>query len=401
MTTAQQSILIVCPTEYGGQIEHAADLAIAVAARDDVDRCVLLTRPGARRYLGEIDTDRLSVIELLPPRRLRTGLWSRVSNAPLQLVDLLRENLIVRRVCSSSPGPLTMVLETTKYPMPRLLTGRTGAKVVLFVHNAQPHFDLVKATLRQRFLLRLERWCLAGSDLAVTHGSTQLATIAEYSSTPTRSVPLPRSSALPAVQATEEGFEAKELLASLLPHGWDIDAPFALCIGEIRPNKGTELAIKAAGAVGIPLLVAGKSDGDDHSRQLSQLAQTYPHVEIRDAFLDAREFDLLVRSAALIVLPYSHFDAQSGVLSKAMNAGRSVLASDLKALMDQADAYPQITFADPNFEEVFAQALRSTFETAVLAPAGEVAAQPEQHGVALPKEDWQLVAAAVVEHADY
>lgn len=397
-----RSVLIVCPTEYGGQIEHAADLAIAVAARPDVESCILLSRPGAHDYLGELNTPGLTVLEKLPPRRHGSGALAKLSKSVLQVVDLLREHVIVRQIAGASPQPLTMVLETTKYPLPRLLTPGSGSTVVLFVHNAKPHFDLAEATLRQKFLLRLERWCLDGSDWAVTHGLSQKATIASYSNTPVQSVPLPKSSALPAAQSLSDGELLTRRAAALLPQGWSIDEPFALCIGELRPNKGIELAIKAAGIAGVRLLIAGKSDDEDLAKSLEALASAYPLVEIRDAFLEAVEFEALLHTAAVVVLPYTHFDAQSGVLSKAMNAGTAVLASDLPALRDQAGEYSRITFGNAEDAEDFAQATLKAFSAPYSAHEDSLE-QDRLGGQGTQETDaadeWQRVAAAVVDHA--
>ena len=67
-------MLVVCPTEYGGQIEHAADTAMALAADPRTQRVVLLSRKGADAYLGRPRVEGLRIVESIPPRRTGSGI---------------------------------------------------------------------------------------------------------------------------------------------------------------------------------------------------------------------------------------------------------------------------------------------------------------------------------------
>lgn len=168
-------------------------------------------------------------------------------------------------------------------------------------------------------------------------------------------------------------------------------APYALCIGELRPNKGVELAIGAAGQAGVPLLVAGKAESPELAGQLGALVQSRPTVHLRDEFLAAGEFDTLIRRASLVVLPYTHFDAQSGILSKAIGAGVPVLAADLPALRDQAGKYASIAYTDVNDPEHFARDIGAAY--ALGLETGPAVASVEQETIGA---QWDAVAAAVL-----
>lgn len=368
-------VLVLCPTEYGGHIEHAADLAIALARRQDVGRCLLVSRPGAAGYLGPLGQEGVEAIELLPPRRLPAGGLSGRLRPLAQVLDLVVEHRRLRTLLKRL-GPRAIVLfESPKYPIPALAVGPT-AETVLFVHNARPHVNDEHIGVRQRVLTWLERRSIAGVDRLVTHGRTQLETLAASTSTPAAAVPLPTGSALDLPGGPP---------GNVLPR-----EPYALCIGELRPNKGVELAMGAAAASGVRLLVAGKSESASLSRDLSALAAASEHVQLRDEFLSAGEFEALIRAAALVVLPYTHFDAQSGILSKAMGAGVPVLAADLPALRDQANCYRRITHTDIHDPQSFASDLASAF-------ARSTDAQAQTPGAAQDAtEQWDAVAAAVM-----
>lgn len=392
--------LVVCPTEYGGHIEHAADLSLALCRRSGNEGVLLVSRPGARNYLGDLGDPSLQVLEDLPARRVAmTGIAARVKPV-LQVIDLVREHLALRRLVRQLGSTATVIFETPKYPIPFLVTGRQ-AESVLFMHNASPHDT--SAGLRQKVLRWLERRCINGVDRAVTHGAPQARLIAGYTRTPVEAVPLPTTTALGQV-------------SSRSPRRPDIvpDEPYALCIGELRPNKGIEQAIVAAAEGGLPLLVAGKSVDPALSSTLSELADTARSVVVHDEFLSKGDFDALIQHAALVVLPYTHFDAQSGILSKAVGAEVDVLAADLASLRDQAADYPLIRYTEVDDPQRFAADFGAAFIAAVSSgrrpgPVGATSTSgtntqdPGTGGVPTPPlapglgcTDWDAVAAAVI-----
>ena len=369
-------VVLICPTEYGGHIEHAADLAIALARRPEVGRCLLVSRPGAAAYLGSLGTPGAEIMELLPPRRLPVEGPAGLLRPVAQVLDLLVEHHRLRNLVKGLGPETTVLFESPKYPVPAWAVG-TRARTVLFVHNAKPHVDHEQIGIRERTLAWLERRCMDAVDLLVTHGSTQLQTLAAFTSTPATAVPLPTDSALD--------------LSTDLPAGGSLpEEPYALCIGEIRPNKGIELAMGAAAASGVPLLVAGKSESPALAKKLAELAASSPNIQLRDEFLSAGDFDGLIRAAGLVVLPYTHFDAQSGILSKAMGAGLPVLSADLPALRDQAQRYRAISYTDIHDPGAFARELASAFADGT--PAGAT----DRSGNEKTGAQWDAVAAAVL-----
>jgi glycosyltransferase involved in cell wall biosynthesis len=365
-------VFVVSPTEYGGQIEHAFDTAAALANEPTIEKSILLTRPGANAYLFHPNRAKLEVREILPPRRLRGGtVWNAVR--PLfQVFDLIVEHWTIRRhVSKSASSNVLLVLDTSRYPLPRILSPKkAAARIVIFVHNARPHAAPEKRSLRGHVMMFLERHCIDGADLAVTHGDQQLKTVSSYTTTKLASVPLPKSSFL------DQAMRPAQLAPDSAP-------PYALCIGELRENKGIEVAMSAAQKANVALLVAGKSEDQDLSHRLSGLARLHDRTSLVDEFLDKSRFDGLIFGAKVILLPYTHFDAQSGILAKAMKARKAIISSDLPALREQALGYERIVFVAAGETSELASSLFEAMNTEPEAPVLNREAEPEQEWKAL------------------
>ncbi|NYE94602.1 glycosyltransferase involved in cell wall biosynthesis [Psychromicrobium silvestre] len=372
----KRQVAVICPTEYGGQIEHAADLAMAIAAEADVEQCFLVSRPGAAAYLGTLEQPGVRLLEVLPPRRLTGGRVQNLLRPLRQVIDLLTEHRAIRRVSRTMGDDGQLVLETSKYPLASLLRAGKRIEVVLFVHNAKPHFDRKEAGFRQRLLMGLETSSMKTADRVVTHGKNQGKTLSEIVGDRLSAVSLPMSSRLSNPQE----------LSKPESSAYDLKDS-ALCIGELRSNKGVELAMSAADTAQVPLLVAGKSDEEETRVKLAALAASSEYVTLQDRFLERSEFDQYLQSARLVVLPYTHFDAQSGVLTKAMHAKAAIFASDLPSLREQAGDYSAIEFADHRDPAGFADGLAKAFQ------AGQRAAQ---NADLEDFSDWKLVAGAVL-----
>lgn len=344
---------VVSPTEYGGQIEHAFDTAVALSRHDAISKAVLISRAGASNYLGNPAVPGLEVREILPARRIKAGRLYNAARPVLQSIDLVKEHFAIRReLARTATSSVLLVLDASRYPVPRVLgPQKIEKKIAIFVHNAQPHVEKGNRSVRQRVLRYLERRCIDGADLAVTHGDRQLETVASYTKTKLASVALPQDSFL------DEAATTSQVTANS-------SGPYALCIGELRENKGVEDAMTAAKLAGVRLLVAGKSHNAAMAAKLLGLASQGADTELIDRFLEKSEFDSLILGASVVMLPYTQFDAQSGIMAKAMRAGKVIVASDLLALREQAAKYSGITFCEPSNPLQLAQALLRAMKAA-------------------------------------
>lgn len=385
-------VLVVCPTEYGGQIEHAADVAMALAADPRTQSVVLLSRKGADAYLGRPQVEGLRIVETIPPRRTGSGALRR----GIQVLDLVREHLQIRRMAALAGPGAVLALDSSKYPFPSVLAPRRDQASVLFLHNVRPHHDDDGASLRLRLLRRLELSAAAGCDRVIVHGRDQQDTaranlgeirgdlVAVALPTSTRIDEAATAESVP-VPLDDDGPAASTRLE--LP-----EQPYALVLGELRANKGVELAIDAAGEAGVPLLVAGRAESPQLAATLRDRARSAGSVRLEDRFLERGEFQRVLEGAAVVVLPYTHFDAQSGILAKAIAAGLPVVASDLASLREQSGAHAPARFADIHDRRAFAAALRQGFDDAV-------AAGPRAGAVGSSHEDWEPTVEAVLSAA--
>ena len=147
------------------------------------------------------------------------------------------------------------------------------------------------------------------------------------------------------------GVDAKRI--DVIPHGADMrfagpslvtgDRPLVLTWGLIGPGKGLESAVEAfAGLVDLDprprYLIAGAThpnvraeSGEAYREGLISLARRFgieDLIEFDDRYLDRETLARLVRSADMVVLPYSSVEqVTSGVLVEAIAASKPVIAT--------------------------------------------------------------------------
>ncbi len=109
--------------------------------------------------------------------------------------------------------------------------------------------------------------------------------------------------------------------------------PRVLFFGALRSNKGLELLDEVL--TDLPadarLTIAGRGDVA-LERSVIELAQRNPQVDAEIGFATLERKHELFRQAHLVVLPYTSFASQSGVLHDAYGHGRPVVVTDVGAL---------------------------------------------------------------------
>jgi glycosyltransferase involved in cell wall biosynthesis len=115
---------------------------------------------------------------------------------------------------------------------------------------------------------------------------------------------------------------------------------YVLFAGFLGPRKGIDLLIRAWSScadVPLRLVIAGGAGSDSEpwvqglraeSARFDNPPEWIGSVETDD------EFDALLRDAAIVVLPYRSSSPASGVLARAMGAGRCVVASRAQAFVN-------------------------------------------------------------------
>lgn len=370
MSSKPDPVVIVCPTEYGGQLEHAADTALALAASGR--EVAILTRGGGNSYLRGLGPA-VNIAEILPPRRQNDGSRRSKFRWIGQVVDLLREHSKIRRFLRRMRSKrVVLVLDTSRYPRVDWLVPRgIAARTVLFVHNARPHQSAYSMSLRGRVLLALESASMASVDQIVVHGESQSKTLRERTRTPIEAVPLPVSSRLSISNHLE------------VPPELTGTASFALCLGELRRNKGTEVAIAAAKRGAFDLVIAGAPESKEYAEELAEMIGGSNNILLIPRFLDPGEFNFMLNGASVLILAYRNFDAQSGPMAKAMALGLPIVASKLPSLLNQGAGYERCRFVAVGDADALC--------SAVLEVGRSVARPASGRGY----EDWDSVARAI------
>lgn len=377
-------LMIICPTSQGGHIEHAFDLAVAGKFRTG-QRTVLATRPGARAYLP-IGADKyVDIREDLRPLQEKRICGRKIR----QFVDLIHEHVVLRRLVKNL-RPVVVLSEEPRYPWPRLLLPRrVGARLTLILHNVVEHDEDGKGFLAG--LIR--RAAVVNASSVVVHGTSQEVSFRSRWRRSVVGVDLPKTSPASILRiASTDMFEA----------GPSKSRGSYLCLGEIRRNKGIEVAINAARISGSKLAVVGRSIDDEYLIELRALASGAANVTIDAVFLSAPQFQVALLEARAIVLPYLRFDAQSGPLSRAIESGVPVLASRVPALEEQAGDYARVRFFEPGAEDELALLMTEFSTSNSVRPSNHSAddtpsdAQDEEATLARAASSWDRVLEAAL-----
>lgn len=361
-----QKTLISCPTPQGGHPEHAANIAAALGRRHGVARVYIVGRVGLRNYLGDSPPN-TKILDFIP-----NILESRIGASALKtLLQFVADNALTLGAALAI-RPSTVVLEEGRVLAPVVMR-ILGKEVVLIAHNAISHDIQPSAT--ERIRQQVEGVALRHVDRIVVHGDKQADLVQERTQRPIRVARLP-----------EHGWVEEQIDRSISVG----KLSGALCIGEMRLNKGLELAVEAAGKARFDITVMGKAVDPTIEDDLRRAARrTNANLNLECRFLSRAEFDGAIRGADLILLPYSHFEAQSGVLARAMALGKSVVASDLPSLREQAGGYSNITYFRAGSTDDLAEKLR-IFKT------GSEAESNLEKPVGDPAPNWDQLADAVV-----
>lgn len=204
----------------------------------------------------------------------------------------------------------TLTYEVDAFDLPRLAR---RVPVVAVVHDVEPHVARLPIAIQAWLHRRVYR---SDVDFVVFHPTLALELTDRYGVDPARihSLPLP---------LTGDRF----LACPGRP-------PMVLFFGSLRANKGVDVlceAIRVLDLPGVRFVVAGRGDPDIEKR-LTDLAARDPRLELDLATIDTDRKLRLFAEASCIVLPYTSFHSQSGVLADAYAARRPLVVSDVGAL---------------------------------------------------------------------
>jgi glycosyltransferase involved in cell wall biosynthesis len=258
-----------------------------------------------------------------------------------------------------------------------------GIPVVITVHNVLPHE-------RSRGFVGAGRWLCRRAVRVLVHSAVNREQlIAHYGVPPERVVLVPHGS--PAPEAMPERTAACARL------GLRPERRYVLAFGVIRPYKGVGDLIDALARIAAPcpevdLIVAGKPwvDWEPYAARIAAHGLDARVHTFLDYIPETALGDYFA-VADLVALPYTHFDAQSGVGAQALPYGKPLLVSQTGALPEWVDHAPA-WLVPPSSPAALAERLQWVFAdwAAARAAFAPVAAR------VLARHGWDVAAAAHV-----
>lgn len=199
-------------------------------------------------------------------------------------------------------------------------------RVVVTMHNVVPHEQSLWARALNRFILSLANHVIVHTE------SCRASLMNSFGQHPDR-VSVIRHGILGATSLrglTRES--AKDEL------GISRDRNVLLLFGNLRPYKGLKVLLEALSQIrqkepDVLLVIAGKpwTEVNEYEEMTGRLGLG-DHVQMHVDYVPESQIEAYFMASDLVVFPYTHFDAQSGVGTLALPFGRAMIVSDVGGL---------------------------------------------------------------------
>jgi glycosyltransferase involved in cell wall biosynthesis len=313
--------VMVTPSASGGHPRYTWELMTALRALAP-PRELALTLLTSADLDPEFRRATYDIACVLPPLRDARTFRSRIEWAVARTIHYARREEALLRWVRTRGDVDVLHYQEPPFAAP-LHLGRAraaGVSPVATIHNLRPHRYLVPAVRRL-------------SDASSRVAWKQCATLFVHSAGLKDQLVRELGSRAPPVVAIPHGVWTG--------HGARGPAPrrdgYLLLFGVMRRNKGLHLMLDAlAHLPGKRLVLAGAFEDPSFAREIRHRieGERLP-VDVRDGVVPEEEIAALYSGAALAVLPYTEFHAQSGVLHLAIACGVPAVVTDVGALGEQ------------------------------------------------------------------
>ena len=254
-----------------------------------------------------------------------------------------------------------------------------GKPIVITVHNVESHEHSLLFQKVSRLLFKLGSHFIVHSEI----NSRQMVEL--YGISRDHISQIPHGSLDFHVQSGNDRPQIRQNF------GFDTDQKIILLFGAVRAYKGISTALKAFAELlrKMPearLLIAGKlwEDWTPYLRLIEKLGindSIFTHLE----YIPSGEVYKYFEAADLVILPYRHFDSQSGVGSTAISFRKPMIVTDVGGLPDLVrDRRYVVPAEDP---EALAGAM-----TSCLTDPLQLAAMTEAAEEVAPEFNWSSIA---------
>lgn len=315
-------ILFYAPAAAGGHAEYTFELLRGL--RESSPENWELHHATRRGLPAEFKDSGWQTHEIFPPLPSRLRFRSGAAWAANRIAYNFREVSALRRHLMREAWDVVHFQEVSPLFHRRLLARRRGAtRFVYTVHNLQPHQRRVPQLAVWQDRVTAEAWSRFDALVFHSHGLQVGA------------------------RRSLGSFGGR---LAVIPHGiWSVPEPTAatsavrrparlLFLGVLRPNKGLHLLLDAVAQLPeVELTVAGAIthrayfEGEIAPR-LDRLRAAGARITTELAFVEKARMIAYLQQSDYLVLPYTDFESQSGMLMYAMACGVPVIASDAGAL---------------------------------------------------------------------
>ena len=372
-------VLMFEPSGFGGLSNYTESLCKALSEIGaEVTWLTVSTYPASQRDIGGV-----RIIRSLKPlssegRTLRLRpVWA--LDRVLEIGNYsFQRNRLAKKIHPDVVHLQYLVPRVEQYMLRGLLK---KAPVVLTVHDVEPHIEgphWSRASLQRVYDL---------ADHLIAHTRVNQRSLMEEFSVPARKLSLIAHGAN--LGKTVEADAAKKVI------GVERDAPVILFFGVIRRNKGLEILIQSLPDVireigPCTLVIAGEPPfGEDFSEYERVIERTgvRDHLSVANRFISPEEIPYFFSAADLVVLPYTSFASQSGVLLQAYSYGKPVVVTDVGGLAEavREDETGEVSHVSP-------QSVAKSITTMLSDPRRLERAAENARDAIKRKYSWSIVA---------
>jgi glycosyltransferase involved in cell wall biosynthesis len=348
------NICMYTPTAFGGHARYTHELLSAMSEVGQ-NRGVRVSLVSSNNLDSKYRTSLYPIYDILPPLLPRETFKTVLSWGFSRVFHYYRrERTFLRWIEEHDICEGIHFHEYAIHHAPqhfRLLKAR-GKYLFLTVHNVYPHVSAARGTPAPFYTLDLSirrdmyRLC----DALFVHEESLREELAAY-----------LGEGHPPIFVTPHGVWSSASItgaeASFEKHA----KRRLLFFGAIRPNKGLHVLLRALRRLtDCKLTVAGAPDDARYQKQIRELVEQMSpdRVELIDRFIEDDEVTELFEQSSLVILPYTAFAAQSGVLHDALAYGLPVVATDVGALGDSVRHWGIGQVVAPNDDAALASAIR-------------------------------------------
>jgi glycosyltransferase involved in cell wall biosynthesis len=354
MDTDRFNICMYTPSASGGHARYTHQVLSALSEqdRDDVQVSLITSRDLDPKYRIRL----YPIHDILPPLLPRSAFRSTLGWGYSRVMYYRKRETAFLRWIEDHDDTCEGIhfQEYTIWLAPRhfrWLKAR-GKRLFFTVHNIYPHgYTPGKPRVADPLLLHWRRTALRLCDALFVHSENLRRQLAEFLG--------PRH---PPIFVTPHGVwkSADDNLTATSPEE-RLRRRRLLFFGVIRPNKGLHVLLDAMeDLVDCTLTVAGQPQDVRYLEQIRAMVRRLPpsRIELLDRFVEDDEMVRLFDRSSLVVLPYTSFAAQSGVLHDALAHGLPVVATDVGALGESVRSWDIGQVVPPNDAAALAGAIR-------------------------------------------